>query len=143
MERGRTGLHGFNVIKIGLNPDRARLRERIDRRVENMFAAGLLDEARRAIELPDGPRLKPLEALGYRQACAVLRGEITQEDAVRETQAATRQYAKRQMTWFRRETGVTWFVGFGDDPDIQRQIFHWLGPKLGRDDADATEAPRH
>jgi len=49
---------------------------------------------------------------------------------VRETQAATRQYAKRQITWFRRETGVTWFAGFGDDPDIQRQIFHWLGPRL-------------
>jgi len=137
LERGRTGLHGFNVIKIGLSPDRARLRERIDRRVERMFAAGLLDEARRAIELPDGPRLKPLEALGYRQACAVLRGEITREDAVRETQAATRQYAKRQITWFRRETGVTWFAGFGDDPDIQRQIFHWLGPRLERNDADA------
>ena len=137
LERGRTGLHGFNVIKIGLSPDRARLRERIDRRVERMFAAGLLDEARRAIELPDGPRLKPLEALGYRQACAVLRGETTREDAVRETQAATRQYAKRQITWFRRETGVTWFTGFGDDPDIQRQIFHWLGPRLERNDADA------
>jgi len=137
LERGRIGLRGFNVIKIGLNPDRARLRERIDRRVESMFAAGLLDEARRAIELPDGPRLKPLEALGYRQAGAVLRGEITREDAVRETQAATRQYAKRQITWFRRETGVTWFAGFGDDPDIQRQIFHWLGPRLERNDADA------
>src|SRR5438552_4095743 len=88
LERGRSGLRGFNVIKIGLSPDRARLHERIDRRVEGMFAAGLLDEARQAIELTDGPRLKPLEALGYRQACAVLRGEITQEDAVRETQAA-------------------------------------------------------
>ena len=135
LERGRSGLRGFNVIKIGLSPDRARLHERIDRRVEGMFAAGLLDEARQAIELTDGPRLKPLEALGYRQACAVLRGEITQEDAVRETQAATRQYAKRQMTWFRRETGVTWFGGFGDDPDIQRQIVQWLGPKLEKSEA--------
>jgi tRNA dimethylallyltransferase len=69
-----------------------------------------------------------------------LRGEITQDDAVRETQAATRQYAKRQMTWFRRETGVAWFAGFGDDPDIRRQIFHWLGPMLERNDADTTEA---
>ena len=135
LERGRSGLRGFNVIKIGLSPDRARLHERIDRRVEGMFAAGLLDEARQAIELTYGPRLKPLEALGYRQACAVLRGEITQEDAVRETQAATRQYAKRQMTWFRRETGVTWFAGFGDDPDVQRQIVQWLGPKLEKSEA--------
>ena len=128
--RGRTGLRSFETIKIGLNPDRTQLQGRINRRVETMFAGGLLDEVRVLLARPDGQRLKPLEALGYRQACAVLCGEIPLEDAVRETQAATRQYAKRQMTWFRREADVNWFAGFGNDPEIRRQVLEWLGSKL-------------
>jgi len=123
---GRSGLRGFRFFKIGLNPDRARLYERINRRVEQMFASGLLEETRGQLARPDAARLKPLGALGYRQACAVLRGERSVQNAIRETQAATRQYAKRQMTWFRRETDVTWFAGFGDDPEIQRQVLDWL-----------------
>ncbi len=124
--RGRSNLRGFRVFKIGLNPERKQLNHRINTRVERMFAAGLLDETRRALERAEGRSLKPLEALGYRQACAALRGEISREEAVQETQAATRQYAKRQRTWFRREAGVAWFAGFGDDPEVQRQVFEWL-----------------
>lgn len=128
--RGRTGLRGFRIFKIGLNPDRAQLYQRINERVERMFAGGLLVETRaalgRAARATRLGGLKPLGALGYRQACAALRGEISQDDALRETQVATRRYAKRQMTWFRREAGVTWFAGFGDDPEIQRQVFEWL-----------------
>jgi tRNA dimethylallyltransferase len=135
--RGRTGLEGFTAVKIGLNPDRAQLHERINRRVEGMFAAGLMEETRRLLARGDASRLKPLEALGYRQAAAALRGEITGEQAVRQTQAATRQYAKRQMTWFRRETEVTWFVGFGDDPEIRQQIFNWLRAQRGFQHASA------
>lgn len=122
--RGRTALQGFRVVKVGLNPDRARLAERINARVARMFDEGLLEETRAALERPGS--LKPLGALGYRQACAALRGELSREEAIRATQAATRQYAKRQMTWFRRETDVTWFSGFGDDAKIQRQVFDWL-----------------
>ena len=131
VERGRTGLKGFEAIKVGLNPDRARLHHRINRRVECMFTAGLIEETRAAFERWDDLRLKPLEALGYRQAWAALRGEISRAEAVRDTQSATRQYAKRQMTWFRRETDVTWFAGFGDDPEIQRQVLDWLDSKRG------------
>jgi tRNA dimethylallyltransferase len=120
--RGRVGLGGFRVFKIGLCPDRAGLYQRINRRVEAMFAGGLLDEARVMLARPDANRIKPLGALGYRQACAFLRGECTLPEAVSETQAATRRYAKRQMTWFRGETEVAWFGGFGDDPGIQHQI---------------------
>ncbi|MBZ5546043.1 MAG: tRNA (adenosine(37)-N6)-dimethylallyltransferase MiaA, partial [Acidobacteriia bacterium] len=57
-----------------------------------------------------------------------LRGEINREEAIRLTQAATRQYAKRQVTWFRREAGVEWFAGFGDDAEIQRRVLDWMGP---------------
>ncbi|MGH9378734.1 MAG: tRNA (adenosine(37)-N6)-dimethylallyltransferase MiaA [Terriglobia bacterium] len=131
--RRRERLRGFKVVKAGLNPPRAELCQRIDRRVDLMFAAGLLDETRALVarreELlrkPSGPLL----ALGYRQACAVLRGELDIAGAIRATQAATRQYAKRQMTWFRRESDVTWFEGFGDDPEVQLRIYSWLAPVL-------------
>jgi tRNA dimethylallyltransferase len=131
--RGRAGLAGFRDIKIGLNPDRARLYHRIDLRVEGMFAQGLMDETRALLTRFHPAGLKPLGALGYRQACAALRGELSLADAVRETQAATRRYAKRQMTWFRRETDIHWFEGFGDDPELQRQVLRQLaqGPATG------------
>lgn len=128
--RGRAGLRGFRIFKIGLSPDRSQLYGRIDRRVERMFAAGLLEEARAALgrmaAATYGSDCKSLGALGYRQALAVLLGELSQKDAVRETQAATRRYAKRQLTWFRGESDVAWFAGFGDDPPIQQRVFEWL-----------------
>jgi len=127
--RGRKALVGFRAVKIGLNPPRAELYRRINARVENMFAAGLLDEAQAAHERWAQNARKPLapfSALGVPQALAVVRREFTLEEAIRRTQGATRQYAKRQMTWFRREAGVTWFSGFGDDRKIQRRIFEWL-----------------
>ncbi len=130
--RGRARLRGFRVFKIGLNPARAQLYERINRRVEQMFAVGLLEEIRALLARSDGRKddLKPLGALGYRQASAALRGETSLRDAIRETQAATRRYAKRQITWFRREADVAWFAGFGDDPEIHRQVVNWLSCQL-------------
>jgi len=126
LERGRTGLHGFRVLKAGLSPERQQLAPRINARVERMFREGLLDEARGMLERPDAAGIKSLGALGYRQACAVLRGEVGREEAVREAQSATRRYAKRQMTWFRREPGVEWFEGFGDDPEIFIRVLAWV-----------------
>ncbi|MFB3922149.1 MAG: tRNA (adenosine(37)-N6)-dimethylallyltransferase MiaA [Terriglobia bacterium] len=138
LERGRTGLTGFRVLKVGLRPDRKQLAHRINARVERMFAEGLLDETRRMLERPDAAGIKPLGALGYRQACAVLRGEISREEGVRETQTATRRYAKRQMTWFRREPGVEWFEGFGDDPAVCLRALAWVRQAL----TTSTDAPR-
>jgi tRNA dimethylallyltransferase len=130
LERGRERLRGFRRLKIGLNPERASLCRRLDQRVKQMFAAGLMDEARAAATRPEAPNIKVLGALGYRQACAALRGEISEEEAIRQTQSATRRYAKRQMTWFRREPHVTWFAGFGDDPEVQHQVVDWLRRRL-------------
>jgi tRNA dimethylallyltransferase len=124
--QGRVGLEGFRVFKLGLNPPRRELHERINKRVEQMYRRGLLEEVRVALARLDSALLKPLEALGYAQACAALQGEMTVEEAMRQTQTATRQYAKRQMTWFRREKDVTWFARFGDDPDVQRQAVDWF-----------------
>jgi tRNA dimethylallyltransferase len=143
---GREGLRGFHAVKIGLNPGRAELCRRIDARAERMFHSGLLEETRAALERSrggsPGARLPAaLGALGYRQACEVLEGGLSLEEAVRRTQAATRQYAKRQMTWFRRESGIEWFAGFGDDPEIQSRVLDWVEgvvgfARLGRGHAD-------
>jgi tRNA dimethylallyltransferase len=124
--RGRRGLAGYRIYKIGLNPERARLYERINRRVEAMFAGGLMDEVRALLARPDARRIKPLEALGYRQACAALRGEMTLEEAIRRTQVATRNYAKRQLTWLRPEADIIWLEDFGDDPETPPRVLHAL-----------------
>lgn len=131
-ERGRDPLSGFFSIKVGLNPERLSLIQRINDRVESMFASGILEECRAALEQTNREQRRegPLGALGYRQAFAMLRGELNLKDAIRLTQSATRQYAKRQMTWLRRESDVTWFQGFGSDPDIQRQVATWLASVL-------------
>jgi tRNA dimethylallyltransferase len=128
---GRKGLRGFRAFRIGLNPERRELNQRINSRVEGMFQAGLVEETRAAlarsgISLDSAGRLAPFRALGYRQACAILAGRMSREEAIRETQAATRRYAKRQMTWLRREPDVTWFAGFGDDAAVQQQVFAWV-----------------
>ncbi|MGH9446447.1 MAG: tRNA (adenosine(37)-N6)-dimethylallyltransferase MiaA [Terriglobia bacterium] len=125
---GMPTLEGFRILKAGLNPDRAELLRRIDQRVESMFDSGLLREvgsvlAQYGSSIEDSG---PLNALGYRQARRVLRGEMSLSEARLDTQAATRRYAKRQMTWFRREPGVTWFKGFGDDPPVRSQVAAWM-----------------
>jgi len=140
LEQGRTGLRGFRVLKVGLSPERKQLAQRINARVERMFAEGLLDETRAMLARPDAPCIKPLGALGYRQACGVLRGELTLQEAVRETQAATRRYAKRQMTWFRRETGIEWFAGFGDEPQTQDRVLAWVRQALPAAAGDAARS---
>jgi tRNA dimethylallyltransferase len=129
-ERGREGLRGFRVLRAGLNPNRPQLARRIDERVAAMFQAGLLDEVRGILSRGDADRIKALGAIGYREARAVLAGEMRLDDAIRATQTATRQYAKRQMTWFRREEQIEWFAGFGDDPNIQQSVSAWLEERL-------------
>lgn len=124
--RGRSGLEGYRVLKVGLHPERKELCRRIDKRVEWMFAHGLLEETRSLLARQDSSQLKALGALGYRQASAFARGQMSLPDAIAQTQAATRRYAKRQMTWFRHEAGITWFSGFGDDLQIQAQVIDAL-----------------
>jgi tRNA dimethylallyltransferase len=100
---------GYRVIKVGLELERASLYRRIDERVERMFASGLLDEARGLLARGVGEDAPPFRALGYRQALACLRGELSLEEAKALTKTDTRHYAKRQMTWFRKMDGVAWF----------------------------------
>lgn len=118
-KHGRDPLRGFRILRIGLNPDRGQLYDKINRRAQAMFDNGLLEETRQLIG-KYGDNAYPLGSLGYKQAAQVLRGELETPAAISATQQAHRNYAKRQMTWFRREHEVVWLAGFGDDPQIQQ-----------------------
>ena len=122
---GREPLRGFRISRLGLDPDRRGLYDRINRRAQQMFEAGLIDETRRLLE-KYGDAAGPLSSLGYKQAVQVLRGELTREQALQAAQQAHRNYAKRQMTWFRREPEVRWLRGFGDDVQIQESAAAWV-----------------
>ena len=120
-QQGRDALQGFNILRIGLNPDREALYERINQRAREMFSAGLLDETRMLIERY-GSSLWPLNSLGYKQAMQHLRGELSLEQAIVAAQQGHRNYAKRQMTWFRREPEVHWITEFGSEAAVQKKV---------------------
>jgi tRNA dimethylallyltransferase len=111
----RDPLTGFRLLRIGLSPPRKELYERLNRRAAAMFAAGLIEETR-GLLARYGP-VKALDSLGYRQAMAVLAGSLTVDAALAAAQQGHRNYAKRQLTWFRREPEVHWIEGFGDRPE--------------------------
>jgi tRNA dimethylallyltransferase len=115
---GREALKGFRIRKIGLNPEREALYARINSRARGMFELGLVEETQ-SLLAKYGEASRPLGALGYKQAMQLLRRELGREEAIAAAQQAHRNYAKRQMTWFRRESGVDWMVGFGDDTNVQ------------------------
>ncbi len=117
---GRDPLTGYRILRIGLNPPRPDLYARINARAAKMFADVLVEETRGLLrKYGDSP--PAFDSLGYRQARAVLRGELTESEAIAATGQAHRNYAKRQLTWFRREPDVRWLEGFGDDPALAAQ----------------------
>jgi tRNA dimethylallyltransferase len=119
-KQGRDPLMGFRILRLGLNPDREALYARINERAKQMFNSGLVEETKHLLT-KYGDTAGPLGSLGYRQAVQLLRNEIDLESALQAAQQAHRNYAKRQMTWFRREPDVVWLEGFGDDPAIQQK----------------------
>jgi tRNA dimethylallyltransferase len=114
----RDPLTGFRLLRIGLNPPREALYTRLNARCAAMFAAGLVEETR-GLLARYGP-VKALDSLGYRQALRVLRESWPVEAAIAAAQQGHRNYAKRQLTWFRREPQVHWLAGFGDDGETAR-----------------------
>ncbi|MGO9646903.1 MAG: tRNA (adenosine(37)-N6)-dimethylallyltransferase MiaA [Terriglobales bacterium] len=118
-KQGRDPLQGFRILRMGLNPERDALYGRINERARHMFAAGLVEETRRLLA-QYGETARPLGSLGYKQAVQLVRGEIDEASALQAAQQAHRNYAKRQMTWFRREPEVKWLAGFGDERAIQQ-----------------------
>ena len=119
-KQGRDPLLGFRIVRLGLDPDRNALYERINHRAQHMFDGGLVEETQGLLK-QYGAAVRPLGALGYKQAVALIRGEIDRQTALQAAQQAHRNYAKRQMTWFRREPDVIWISGFGDDARVQSE----------------------
>jgi len=104
-------LQGFATLILGISPDRAMLRSLVEARTVDMFSRGLLDEARALLARGYPPDLRPLRAIGYRQAMAVVLGEMDEATARHDIVAETMRYAKRQMTWFRHQLEARWFPG--------------------------------
>lgn len=129
-KKGRDPLTGFHIVRLGLDPDRARLYDRINQRCEQMFRDGLIGETRELLEryptLLSVPN-SPLNALGYRQAVQVIQGGLSQAEAIAAAQQGHRNYAKRQLTWFRKEPGVQWWEHFGDEPQASTAAVNALG----------------
>jgi tRNA dimethylallyltransferase len=119
-QQGREPLAGFRVLRLGLNPGREALYSRINERAVKMFDEGLVAEAETLLA-KYGVQARPLTSLGYKQALQLLRGELDGDSALRAAQQAHRNYAKRQMTWFRREPDVHWLAGFGGDHEVQAE----------------------
>jgi tRNA dimethylallyltransferase len=110
-------LRGFRILRIGLDPERSQLYDRINQRVEEMFSAGLVEETSTLRE-KYRERVRPLTSIGYKQVVQMLNGELDRAGAITAVQQAHRNYAKRQMTWFRREPDVIWLTGFGNTPQV-------------------------
>jgi len=131
-DKGRDPLTGFRICRIGLDPARNDLYARINKRCAEMFQSGLVEETRRLLSAYQSPEFasnadprpvaRALGSLGYKQAAQLLRGELSDQIALLEAQQGHRNYAKRQLTWFRREADVKWFSSFGDDPRLQREV---------------------
>ena len=119
----RDALTGYRILRLTLAPPREQLHLRIETRARAMFAAGLIAETAHLIQT-FGPGCRPFQSLGYKQAAAVLRSELTEPEAIALTAQGHRQYAKRQLTWFRREAQLHpthWLEGTGDSPHIEQQ----------------------
>ena len=118
-------LTGFRILRLGLNPPRAELYARINRRAAQMFnpptqGGGLVEETAHLLA-QYGPDCRPLTSLGYAQAAALLRGELTGDQAIAAAQQGHRNYAKRQLTWFRKDPTLHWLPGFGSDQEVIQQ----------------------
>jgi tRNA dimethylallyltransferase len=118
--QSRAGLKGFAVMKIGLMPEREKLYAEIDRRVEAMMEAGWVGEVHKLIQMRIAATGKPFTFIGYAQIRDHLeKNTPLSTSAVSDIQQATRRYAKRQITWFRREVGVHWLEGFGHEEGVR------------------------
>lgn len=129
---GARPLEGFRPLLIGLAPDRKRLAQAIARRTREMFETGLVEEVRTLLASGLTGAEKPFESLGYKQALQYLRGTLSWPQAIESTETETRQYAKRQLTWFRRDPRVRWIEGFGSDPQAQQQALGLVGQHVAQ-----------
>lgn len=121
--------HDF--IKVGLTRDRRELYQAIDLRVDRMIEQGLLEEVRTL--LAASPDKTPLQAIGYKEFSSYIRGEISQQEAIRLIKRNSRRYAKRQYTWFKKEQGIRWadLTGVTDPAEIAAKVLEILKDEYG------------
>ena len=129
-QTGRDALVGYRTLKLGLLPDRETLNPRLDERCAWMFDHGLVEEVRGILAMGFAESCKPFESHGYKQSLQLIHGELSERDAVFYAQRNTRHYAKRQITWFRREQGLEWLKGFGDAGHIRDSALKITGEFL-------------
>lgn len=113
------------IVLFVLNPPRAELYEKINRRAEMHFDDGLVEEVRGLRKRGIKDTTNALGSHGYRRVCEYLRGERTLEIAVEQTKQDVRNYAKRQLTWFRSEENTHWLTGFGTDPPVIKEVLQY------------------
>lgn len=118
----KKSIRPFQIIKIGLDRPRQELYDRIDLRMDQMIAAGLFDEA----DALFGKRhLNALQTVGYSEIFGLIEGKYDREEAIRLLKRNSRRYAKRQMTWFRRDESIRWF-----HPDQRQEILAWIDGQM-------------
>ena len=122
----------FRILKIGLNTNREKLYERINQRVEQMMNEGLEEEARQMYPLR---HLNPLNTVGYKELFAYFDGETTLEKAVELIQRNSRHYARKQLTWLRKDAEIHWF-----EPDQEKEIIQFIGQKVRKAPSNSPDA---
>lgn len=113
----RTVTPRFKTLQFGIAVERKELYRRIERRVDDMIAAGLLDEVRELLRRGFDPQLNSLQTVGYKEVIQYIQQKITYVDMVAQIKMNTRRYAKRQMTWFRKDTRIIWINANGKTPE--------------------------
>lgn len=131
LQQKRSARFKYNVIYLFLNREREELYRRIELRVEQMINAGLIEEVRSLLESGFSPNLKSMQSLGYKQLCRYLQGTVSLEEAVASIKQETRHYAKRQLTWFRREPIDYTINIFGDLQEYFGDILNYIEGRLG------------
>jgi tRNA dimethylallyltransferase len=127
---GRNPLQGWRAVKIGLAPEREALYARVHARTDSMLAKGWMEEVKGLVASGLPRDAKPFDFIGYRELRKVLEKETSLEQARVAIQQATRRYAKRQMTWFRKEEGTYWISGLGDDREVQKRALERIHMEL-------------
>ena len=130
----RDALSGVRSLKIGLNPERQALYARLNKRTEWIFENGLVEETEELLRSGYDTSSKPMQSIGYRQALQLVCGNTSFDAAIEDCKVKTRNYAKRQLTWFRAERDVCWIAGFGSNRAVHEAALQkattFLGPEL-------------
>lgn len=132
MEPRATPYPGRSAL-LAISRPRDELYRRIDVRARALFDGGLLDEVRSLLDAGHDPELRPMTGHGYGEAIRHLAGEWSLEQAIEVTARRTRQYAKRQLTWFRRDSRILWLRAGAkpaDDPELVEEANRWLRAAL-------------